>query len=307
MLVDDVITAGTAIPNRWRLFRLMARRLLVYWFRWSSGTGARRDFGDSGSWAWFNCKVISIITLKDLIAYLEESRKWRNIWRRLRPIAKSLAFKKLAGWKVIRRHITATARQLRPAGVKIIRRAVFKFAADKSDSIPSQKARIWLASRVSSVCNLHPHAFSFHAIPDAAALHTLEQLVDTPLQAILFKHQRRPVRMRVRPGLRSPKPRSSNQSDAGALWCLSHLSESGWCDNQAIFDKLNQAIEHAGLTGEWRYSAASETPTEAASFAVVYVGFHRWIPASAPETEVFPRTVPFRSLFFCHVTKYPWK
>ena len=80
----------------------------------------------------YNCKVISVITLKDLIAYLEK-QKWRNIWRRLRPIAKSLAFNETRRMKnssgVI---LLQLCGNWRPAGVKIIRWAVFKLAADKA-------------------------------------------------------------------------------------------------------------------------------------------------------------------------------
>jgi orotate phosphoribosyltransferase len=39
----------------------------------------------------YGCQVISIITLKELIAYLEENRRWRNIWRQFAPIVKPTA------------------------------------------------------------------------------------------------------------------------------------------------------------------------------------------------------------------------
>ncbi|GHM21428.1 hypothetical protein ECZU43_54860 [Escherichia coli] len=92
MLVDDVITAGTAIRESMEIIQANGATLagvLISLDRQERGRGeisaiqeVERDY---------NCKVISIITLKDLIAY-GRSQKWRNIWRRLRPIAKSLAF-----------------------------------------------------------------------------------------------------------------------------------------------------------------------------------------------------------------------
>lgn len=95
MLVDDVITAGTAIRESMEIIQANGATLagvLISLDRQERGRGeisaiqeVERDY---------NCKVISIITLKDLIASWKRSRKWRNIWRRLRPIAKSLAFKR---------------------------------------------------------------------------------------------------------------------------------------------------------------------------------------------------------------------
>lgn len=73
MLVDDVITAGTAIRESMEIIAAHQATLagvLISLDRQERGRGAisaiqevERDYG---------CKVISIITLKDLIAYLEE-------------------------------------------------------------------------------------------------------------------------------------------------------------------------------------------------------------------------------------------
>lgn len=73
MLVDDVITAGTAIRESMEIIQAHGATLagvLISLDRQERGRGeisaiqeVERDYG---------CKVISIITLKDLIAYLEE-------------------------------------------------------------------------------------------------------------------------------------------------------------------------------------------------------------------------------------------
>ncbi|MCP2231316.1 orotate phosphoribosyltransferase [Erwinia aphidicola] len=73
MLVDDVITAGTAIRESMEIIAANSATLagvLISLDRQERGRGAisaiqevERDYG---------CKVISIITLKELIAYLEE-------------------------------------------------------------------------------------------------------------------------------------------------------------------------------------------------------------------------------------------
>ena len=73
MLVDDVITAGTAIRESMEIIQANGATLagvLISLDRQERGRGeisaiqeVERDY---------NCKVISIITLKDLIAYLEE-------------------------------------------------------------------------------------------------------------------------------------------------------------------------------------------------------------------------------------------
>lgn len=73
MLVDDVITAGTAIRESMEIIQANGATLagvLISLDRQERGRGeisaiqeVERDYG---------CKVISIITLKDLIAYLEE-------------------------------------------------------------------------------------------------------------------------------------------------------------------------------------------------------------------------------------------
>lgn len=73
MLVDDVITAGTAIRESMEIIQANGATLagvLISLDRQERGRGeisaiqeVERDY---------NCKVISIITLKDLIAYTEE-------------------------------------------------------------------------------------------------------------------------------------------------------------------------------------------------------------------------------------------
>ena len=73
MLVDDVITAGTAIRESMEIIQAQGAQLagvLISLDRQERGRGeisaiqeVERDFG---------CQVISIITLKELIAYLEE-------------------------------------------------------------------------------------------------------------------------------------------------------------------------------------------------------------------------------------------
>ena len=73
MLVDDVITAGTAIRESMEIIQANGAELagvLISLDRQERGRGeisaiqeVERDYG---------CKVISIVTLKDLIAYLEE-------------------------------------------------------------------------------------------------------------------------------------------------------------------------------------------------------------------------------------------
>ncbi len=73
MLVDDVITAGTAIRESMEIIQANGATLagvLISLDRQERGRGeisaiqeVERDY---------NCKVISIITLKDLIAYTEK-------------------------------------------------------------------------------------------------------------------------------------------------------------------------------------------------------------------------------------------
>ena len=73
MLVDDVITAGTAIRESMEIIQAHNAKLagvLISLDRQERGRAdisaiqeVERDYG---------CKVISIITLKDLISYLEE-------------------------------------------------------------------------------------------------------------------------------------------------------------------------------------------------------------------------------------------
>lgn len=75
MLVDDVITAGTAIRESMEIIQANGATLagvLISLDRQERGRGeisaiqeVERDY---------NCKVISIITLKDLIAYSKRSQ-----------------------------------------------------------------------------------------------------------------------------------------------------------------------------------------------------------------------------------------
>ncbi len=153
MLVDDVITAGTAIRESMEIIQANGATLagvLISLDRQERGRSeisaiqeVERDY---------NCKVISIITLKDLIAYRKRSRKWRNIWRRLRPIAKSLAFKETRRMKSHPASYYCNCAAI--SGQRASKSSVGRYLNSlrtKRDSIPSQKAGIWLASRVSSV------------------------------------------------------------------------------------------------------------------------------------------------------------
>ena len=80
MLVDDVITAGTAIRESMEIIQANGATLagvLISLDRQERGRGeisaiqeVERDYG---------CKVTSIITLKDLIAYLEEKPEMRYV------------------------------------------------------------------------------------------------------------------------------------------------------------------------------------------------------------------------------------
>ncbi len=73
MLVDDVITAGTAIRESMEIIQAQGAQLagvLISLDRQERGRGdisaiqeVEQDYG---------CQVISIVTLKELIAYLEE-------------------------------------------------------------------------------------------------------------------------------------------------------------------------------------------------------------------------------------------
>lgn len=100
MLVDDVITAGTAIRESMEIIQAHGATLagvLISLDRQERGRGeisaiqeVERDYG---------CKVISIITLKDLIAYLEENLIWLSIWRLCEHTGKNLACKRIARWR----------------------------------------------------------------------------------------------------------------------------------------------------------------------------------------------------------------
>lgn len=172
MLVDDVITAGTAIRESMEIIQANGATLagvLISLDRQERGRGeisaiqeVERDY---------NCKVISIITLKDLIAYPKRSRKWRNIWRRLRPIAKSSAFKETRRMKSHPASYYCNCAAI--SGQRASKSSVGRYLNSlrtKRDSIPSQKAGSGLPAGFHRWCNLHPHAFSFRAIPDATAL-----------------------------------------------------------------------------------------------------------------------------------------
>ena len=150
MLVDDVITAGTAIRESMEIIQANGATLagvLISLDRQERGRGeisaiqeVERDYG---------CKVISIITLKDLIAYLEEKPEMAEHLAAVTGVSRSVRRIELPdGAALIQpthrrvrrqnrrgRHPTTVLLQLsgnqRPADVEIIRWAVFKFAADK--------------------------------------------------------------------------------------------------------------------------------------------------------------------------------
>ena len=143
MLVDDVITAGTAIRESMEIIQANGATLagvLISLDRQERGRGeisaiqeVERDY---------NCKVISIITLKDLIAYLEEKPE----------MAEHLAAVKAYRMKIHPASYYCNCAAI--SGQRASKSSVGRYLNSlrtKRDSIPSQKARIWLASRVSSV------------------------------------------------------------------------------------------------------------------------------------------------------------
>ncbi len=91
MLVDDVITAGTAIRESMEIIRGRGAQLAGVLISRSSGTRPRRDLRHSGSGADYGCRVISIITLKELIAYPEEKPEMAEHRRQFAPIVKPTA------------------------------------------------------------------------------------------------------------------------------------------------------------------------------------------------------------------------
>jgi hypothetical protein len=119
-------------------------------------------------------------------------------------------------------------------------------------------------------CSLRLRAFSFAHHLTQLNFNALEKLVDAALKPVLFKHQRMAGQNSRQPRITLAKPKNQqhNQTQArcGVFFIFQNQIDAR---NQAVFDKLDQAVKHAGLAGKWRYSAASDTPTDAASFAVV--------------------------------------
>ncbi len=96
MLVDDVITAGTAIRESMEIIQAQGAQLAGVLISGSSGTRPRRDLRHSGSGAGLRLPVISIITLKELITYLEEKPEMAEHRRQFAPIVKPTASKTYA-------------------------------------------------------------------------------------------------------------------------------------------------------------------------------------------------------------------
>ena len=130
MLVDDVITAGTAIRESMEIIQAQGAQLagvLISLDRQERGRGeisaiqeVERDYG---------CQVISIITLKELITYLEEKPEMAEHLASVRAYRE--AGKRHATGHLRRRLLQLCGDQ-RPAGVEIIRRTIFELAAHKA-------------------------------------------------------------------------------------------------------------------------------------------------------------------------------
>jgi hypothetical protein len=93
----------------------------------------------------YGCKVISIVTLKDLIAIWKRSRRWLNT-SAVRAYRE--AYGVLLPGEIPERPDNAAGHPLlqlcgdqRPAGVKIIRRTIFKLAAHKARQHPFAKCQ----------------------------------------------------------------------------------------------------------------------------------------------------------------------
>ena len=76
--------------------------------------------------------------------------------------------------------------------------------------------------------------------------------------------------------------------------------------NQTVFNKLNQAVEHAGFAGEVAIkrrfgNANGGRELRGRNTLAAIAGFKHL----RQRLKYFFATVPFRGLFFCHVLKYP--
>lgn len=153
MLVDDVITAGTAIRESMEIIQANGATLagvLISLDRQERGRGeisaiqeVERDY---------NCKVISIITLKDLIAYLEEKPEMAEHLAAVKAYREELAFNETRRMKShpASYYCNCAAISGQRASKSSVGRYLNSLRTNR-DSIPSQNASNWLASRVSSV------------------------------------------------------------------------------------------------------------------------------------------------------------
>jgi len=76
--------------------------------------------------------------------------------------------------------------------------------------------------------------------------------------------------------------------------------------DQAVFDKLDQAVEHSRFAGEMTVQRRFRHAHRGGQFRggdalTAIAGFKH----QSQRLKYFFATIPFRSLFFCHVTKYP--
>ena len=169
-------------------------------------------------------KVISIVTLKDLIAYLEEKPEMAEHLATVRALtAKVWCMVESPGGDMPPGFLQLSGDQ-RPAGVKIIRRTIFKLAANKTRQHASQKCQQLAGQqRLIDGCNLRPRIFFSHDLAQLN-LDTLKRLVNPPLGTILFEHQRMAGPEFASAGDYAHQTQeSAAQSDAGAPTCLFHL------------------------------------------------------------------------------------
>jgi len=105
--------------------------------------------------------------------------------------------------------------------------------------------------------------------------------------------------------LTKPQNQLHNQTQArcGVLFIFHDQVDTG---NQAIFDKLNEAIEHACLAREMTVQSGLGDANRRRQFCrrdalTSIAGFKH----QCQRLKYFFATIPFRGLFFCHVAKYP--
>lgn len=257
MLVDDVITAGTAIRESMEIIQANGAQLagvLISLDRQERGRGENLRHSGSGAGLRLPGYLDRHPERADRLPGRETGDGGTpggssRLSRSLRRVTKKPGKQSATGQC---KKTTAAVRRPAASGRRNHRRTVFELAAHKARQHALAEGQQLAGQQrfVETIAFAFAHFFLAHHLTQ---LHfdAFKKLVDTALQPILFEHQRVSGEDARQPRITLAKPKNQQNNQAQARGCVLLIFQNQIdARNQTVFNELDQAVKHAGFAGK---------------------------------------------------------